>query len=99
MIKRSPDKDNKVTLKRDEKIPSPFLTRPEAAAYLKMKPESLSNLHSMGKGPTYYRKMGRVYYLEQDLIDWILSGKIEPGKTCSRETMEEAHDADRRINH
>jgi len=80
MIARSPDKDNKVILKRDAKITSLFLTRAEAAAYLKLTPESLSNLHSQGKGPTYYRKVGRVYYLEQDLIEWILSGKIEPGK-------------------
>ena len=89
MVTRNPDKDNKVTLKRDEKIPSPFLTRPEAAAYLKMKPESLSNLHGMGKGPTYYKKMG------------ILSGKIGPGKkgrdiadTLPAGMTEEAHDAD-----
>lgn len=80
MVTRNPNKSNKVALGKDEKVTSLFLTRPEAAAYLKMTPESLSNLHSQGKGPTYHKKMGRVYYLEQDLIEWILSGKIEPGK-------------------
>lgn len=51
--------------------------RKSAAKFLRLTPGSLANLHGEGKGPVYYKRGKMIYYLESDLVDWILAGKIE----------------------
>ena len=65
-----------ISSKQPTTTPS-FLTRKEAAQFLKLTPGSLSNLHGQRKGPTFYKKGKLVYYLESDLIRWILDGRQE----------------------
>jgi len=43
----------------------------EAAAYLLIKPSTLANWRSMGKGPTYYKPVQKVIYYKADLDTWI----------------------------
>lgn len=50
--------------------PAPFLTTPEAARYLTLKPNTLEKMRVYGGGPQY-RKHGRhVRYHLDDLIAW-----------------------------
>lgn len=42
----------------------------EAARYLGLSEKTLSNLRSMGRGPSYV-KMGLIFYFEVDLDTWI----------------------------
>lgn len=56
-----------------------FLSRKEAAAYLRLTPGTLANLHLTGRGPNYYRRGNTTYYLLDDLVAWIMAGKIDAG--------------------
>lgn len=60
---------------------SPWLSRAEAAAYLRITPGALNNLHVQKRGPVYYKKAGKIYYLTMDLDDWIRAGKVPAGGT------------------
>lgn len=51
--------------------------RKSAARFLRLTPGSLANLHGEGRGPVYYRRGKMVYYLESDLLAWILAGKVD----------------------
>ena len=66
--------------KKEPSVSTPLMTCKEAAAFLRMTTGALSNFRLRGTGPAYYRKRGMVYYLEDDLKDWVLSGRIEGGK-------------------
>jgi hypothetical protein len=52
--------------------------RKSAAKFLRLTPGSLANLHGEGRGPVYYKRGKMLYYLESDLIAWIMAGKIDP---------------------
>lgn len=56
-----------------------FLSRKEAAQYLRLTPGTLANLHLQGKGPVYYRRGNTTYYLMDDLVEWIMAGKVNAG--------------------
>ena len=49
----------------------------EAAEFLRQKPATLENWRSNNKGPKYYKPSGTVFYLEEDLVDWIKSSSTE----------------------
>lgn len=71
---------------------SPWLNRAEAAAYLRISPGSLNNLHVHGRGPVYYKRSGMVYYSRTDLDDWIRAGKVPAGEktpACDRDVGDE----------
>lgn len=76
--KQNPNKKNRANLGKDPEITSEFMSRKEAAAFLRMTPGTLSNLHCHEKGPVYYRKGNLSYYLKSDLVEWIMAGKVEP---------------------
>lgn len=47
------------------------LTTKEAAKYLNCSPGTLENWRIQGIGPTFYKPMGRVYYRQEDLDNFI----------------------------
>lgn len=52
-----------------------FLTTPEAAKLLRLKPRTLEGLRVQGTGPRYYKmgpgRMARVVYRRADLEAWV----------------------------
>ena len=46
---------------------SPFLTRNEAAEFLRVEPRTLDNWRSAGTGPTFRKHGGRVVYHQSEL--------------------------------
>lgn len=44
----------------------------EAGIYLKCHPNHLSNMRSMGRGPRYVKKGHHVFYLKEDLDEYLL---------------------------
>ncbi len=54
-----------------------MLTTTQAAEFLKQKPATLENWRSQGRGPKYYKPSGTVFYLKEDLIEWVKSGAVE----------------------
>ena len=55
--------------------PSPYLTTPEAARYLRLCPSTLERWRYVGAGPSY-RKFGtRVVYSQQDLEAYAEAGR------------------------
>jgi len=56
---------------------SPFLTATEAAEWLRVSVQTLSEYRRRGAGPRYYQPEGagtRVFYRLSDLEDWMESG-------------------------
>ena len=51
-------------------VQSPFLTNTEAAAYLRIKPRTLSNMRNNKLGPAHRKHGGRVVYTIEDLNAW-----------------------------
>ena len=49
---------------------SPYLTVPEAAAFLRLNPRTLDNMRCTGGGPIYCKHGGRILYNLWDLIAW-----------------------------
>lgn len=47
---------------------SPFLTNEEAADYLRLAPQTLTNMRSNEEGPEYSKHGGRVTYTIKDLL-------------------------------
>jgi len=52
------------------------LSTHEAAAYLDMSPGTLENWRIIGKGPSFYKPSGKVYYIKADLDNWIDQGRV-----------------------
>jgi len=50
---------------------STLLTPDEAATYLKYQVKTLANLRSMGGGPPYLKRRGRIFYRTEDLDSWL----------------------------
>jgi len=80
MAGQNPNKKNRTNLGKDAEITSEFMSREEAAAFLRITPGTLSNLHCQEKGPVYYRKGHISYYRKSDLVEWAMAGKVEPKK-------------------
>lgn len=58
-----------------QKIPIPIypdgrMTAENASAYLGLSEKTLATMRSKGTGPRYI-KIGRVFYYEEDLKDWL----------------------------
>jgi len=49
---------------------SQLLTTVEAAELLRLKPHTLENMRSQGKGPIFMKLGGRVFYHRTDLKTW-----------------------------
>jgi helix-turn-helix protein len=49
---------------------SPFLTIPETAELLRVKPRTLDNLRWTRKGPPARRHGGRIVYHRREVLDW-----------------------------
>ncbi len=49
---------------------SPFLTEPEAAEFLRLRPRTLANMRWQETGPDSRKHGGRVVYHIDDLIGW-----------------------------
>ena len=50
---------------------SQLLTTKEAAEELRLKPHTLENMRSDGKGPIFMKLGGRVFYHRADLKTWL----------------------------
>jgi excisionase family DNA binding protein len=48
-----------------------LLTTREAAEFLRLKPHTLENMRSEGKGPIFMKLGGRVFYHRADLKTWL----------------------------
>ena len=57
-------------METDIQFTSPFKTVPEAAEYLRLKPQTLNNMRSSGKGPDYHKHGSRIVYHIDDLNLW-----------------------------
>ena len=55
-----------------------FLTRPEAANYLRVSPKTLAKWAWAGMGPDYFRVGGRVAYDKSDLETWLERQRRSP---------------------
>ena len=56
-----------------------WLTTPEAAAYLRITPKTLTNWIMAGRAPARY-KIGKCnYYLRADLDAFLIAGRIDAG--------------------
>ena len=51
-------------------IRSPFLTTPEAAELLRLKPHTLENMRWQGTGPKFRKHGGRIFYVLAELRQW-----------------------------
>lgn len=67
--------------------PVDWLTTAQAAAYLGLKPKSLENMRHAGRGPAYM-KLGRVFYLQDDLDDYIARRRVDPAERAEGETVQ-----------
>jgi excisionase family DNA binding protein len=52
-------------------VPCPYLTTPQAAAYLGISPRTLEDWRLTGFGPSFMKLGRRVLYRMQDLLDFI----------------------------
>jgi predicted DNA-binding transcriptional regulator AlpA len=52
------------------------LTTAEAAAFTRIKPDTLRRWRSQGKGPVPVKRGRIVLYLESDLIAWLRAGRV-----------------------
>ena len=65
----------------DARQQSELLTRPEAAALLRVKPATLGQWAFRGTGPRFFRPdNGRALYRRADLADWLAGGEVVPGR-------------------
>lgn len=56
---------------------TPWLTRSEAAEYLRVKPQTLASLACRCLGPRYYKAGKLTRYLRDDLDDWARATEVE----------------------
>lgn len=54
-----------------------FLTTKEAAEFLKYSEQRLAEWRAKGIGPKFYKPVDKVFYLKEDLIDWVKSSAVE----------------------
>jgi hypothetical protein len=67
------------TVYNEPRIPTRFLTRNEAALYLRRSTGTLANWAAKRKGPIYYRQEdGAVVYAIEDLAEWLAVQRVLP---------------------
>ena len=54
----------------DQATPLPYLTTPEAAGYLRLKPNTLEKMRSSGRGPKFRGHGRNVVYAIEELDTW-----------------------------
>lgn len=52
------------------RIDSPYKTVAEAAEFLRLSPQTLNNMRSNGRGPSYHRHGRRILYDVDELRSW-----------------------------
>ena len=62
----------------DEKIPSPYLTANEAAAYLRLHVSTLNSMRWRQEGPCWRKHGGKVVYHVDALDRWSQSRDSDP---------------------
>jgi hypothetical protein len=72
---------------------APFLTIPETAQLLRVKPRTLDNLRWSRKGPPARRHGGRIVYHRREVLDW--SERRRAGVPPSKRTDHGAPPPDR----
>lgn len=55
-----------------------LLTTPEAATYMRLKPQTLAKWRSHGKGPAFVQLGGKVFYRVAELDAYVEAGIITP---------------------
>ena len=58
-------------------INSPYRTVSEAAEFLRLRPQTLNNMRTSGKGPSYYKHGRRILYHIDELSSWSALSKCE----------------------
>ena len=56
-------------------IDSPYKTVLEAAEFLRLSPQTLNNMRSSGKGPSYHKHGRRILYHIDELSAWSMVSK------------------------
>jgi excisionase family DNA binding protein len=64
-------------------VTSELLTRPEAAEYVHIKPQTLAVWACAGRGPTYVKVGRSVRYRVADLDAFLERGTVTPGESNS----------------
>jgi len=59
-----------------------YLTRKEAAVYLRCSTSWLANLCWQGVGPRFFKQGAKVWYRQADLDAWIEEGVREPARVA-----------------
>ncbi|MDN4642638.1 helix-turn-helix domain-containing protein [Arthrobacter sp. PsM3] len=66
-------------IKTIHRMPAEFLTRVEAALYLRRSPGTLANWATKRQGPIFHRLLGgAVVYGAEDLADWLEVQRVLP---------------------
>jgi predicted site-specific integrase-resolvase len=55
-----------------------FLNDGEAAKLIGVSRQTLANWRHLGRGPAYIKQGRMVRYCQQDLLDFMLAGRIKP---------------------
>lgn len=63
------------------------LTTTEAASFLSMSQNQIYKLNAAGKIPSYRPTGGKVFYLKEELIEWILSSRRATVKDINFKTI------------
>lgn len=54
-----------------------FISTKEAADFLKYSEQTLAEWRVKGIGPKYYKPADKVFYIKDDLIEWVKSGVVD----------------------
>jgi len=72
-----------------------FLTTKEAASYLDISMDQLYKLNAGGKIPSCRPTGGKVYYLQSDLLDWVLAGRRATEKGIKTQAIKSLNSKDK----
>jgi hypothetical protein len=61
-----------------------FQTTEQAAATLRLKPKTLHNWRSQGRGPTFVKLGSRVFYPTHDLEAYVAANRHEPATQATQ---------------
>jgi hypothetical protein len=57
--------------------PAEMIPAKEAARIIGVAPKTLCMWRLAKKGPPYYARVGRIYYIRTDVSDWLASLRVE----------------------
>jgi predicted DNA-binding transcriptional regulator AlpA len=67
-----------------EDVEKRFLTRDEAARFLGLRPQTLSNMIWQGSGPPFVRLSSRcLRYDKDELLAWMKEREVRPGEQAA----------------